>query len=106
MSAALCLVALAGAVLGKEGWDGIPATAFRNAMVSACRVAGFPMTRAKLSVFIEAAGYDRETFDPLVRITKGSPRYHEAPVRNSTGVVDLRARPLWEDGWEAVLDVT
>src|SRR5688500_438017 len=35
-----------------DGWPGIPAPAFRNAMISACRVAGFTMTRAKLSVFI------------------------------------------------------
>ena len=32
-----------------EGWIGIPASAFRQAMISACRLVGFKMTLAKLS---------------------------------------------------------
>lgn len=84
-----------------DGSHGIPAPAFRNGMISACRMAGFKMTHAKLSVFIEADGYDTEDGTPLVRITKGKPRYHESYVRNATGVVDLRARPMWDIGWQA-----
>ena len=89
----------------KGGWHGIPAPAFRNAMISACRVVGFKMTHAKLSVFIEADGFDSDDGTPLVKITKGSPVYHEASVRNDSGVCDIRARPMWREGWEAKLRI-
>jgi len=83
-------------------WHGIPAPCFRNAMISACRTIGVPMTRAKLSVFVLADGIDAEG-TPLVRITKGKPERHDAAVRNATGVVDIRARPMWKPGWRAKL---
>ena len=88
-----------------EGWYGIPATAFRNAMVSACRMAQFKMTHAKLSVFILADGMDQDGHTPLVRITKGEPQYLETAARNDNGGCDLRARPLWSPGWEATVAV-
>jgi len=59
------------------------------------------MTHAKLSVFIEADGFDVDDGTPLVKITKGQPIYHEAAVRNDSGVCDIRARPMWREGWEA-----
>lgn len=86
-----------------EGWCGIPAPAFRNACISACRVVGFQMTKAKLSIFCEADGIDKDDAMPLVKITKGSPSKFEAAVRNESGVCDLRARPMWQPGWEAVV---
>ncbi|MFI4881784.1 MAG: hypothetical protein ACIAQU_04285 [Phycisphaerales bacterium JB064] len=89
----------------KEGWIGIPAPAFRNAMISACRLVNFTMTRAKLSVFVEPDGFDRDDGTPLVRITKGEPRYVEHMVRNATGVADIRPRPMWDAGWEASVTV-
>lgn len=88
-----------------EGWCGIPAASFRNAMVSACKVCGFAMTRAKLTVFVVADGFDREDGTPLVRITKGEHNPWRSPVRNDTGVVDIRSRPMWREGWEAVVNV-
>lgn len=88
-----------------QGWCGIPAPAFRNAMISACKIAGFQMTRAKLSVFVEADGFDSDDGTPLVKITKGKPHYSEMSVRNETGVCDLRARPMWDAGWQAKLRV-
>lgn len=84
-----------------EGWGGIPAPAFRNAMISACRLVGFAMTRAKLSIFIEADGYDVDDRTPLVRI-EGDVKTHESYARNESGVVDLRWRPIWEQ-WEATV---
>lgn len=84
-----------------EGWRGIPAAAIRNALISACRLVGFHMSKAKLSIFVEPDGFDAEDGTPLVRITKGEPIYHESYVRNESGVVDLRARPMWLPGWEA-----
>lgn len=88
----------------KEGWLGIPAPAFRNAMISACRLIGFKMTHAKLSVFVEADGIDAKDGTPLVRII-GDPRIHEASVRNESGVADIRWRPMWEE-WSARVRVT
>ena len=37
-----------------EGWDGIPAAAIRNGLISACRLVNFKMTIAKLSLFVQA----------------------------------------------------
>ena len=88
-----------------EGWCGIPAPAFRNAMISACRVVGFQMTRAKLAIFVMADGFDADDGTPLVRITKGKPVYTELAVKNETGVCDLRPRPMWREGWEAVVRI-
>lgn len=88
-----------------EGWCGIPAPAFRNAMISACRIVGFKMTIAKLSVFVEADGFDVHDSTPLVRITKGEPEYFETTVRLATGVIDIRPRPMWQPGWEAKVRV-
>lgn len=87
----------------REGWHGIPAPSFRNAAISACRIVGFKMTLAKLSIFIEADGFDADDGTPLVKII-GKPRVHEGFVRNETGVADIRHRPMWEQ-WEAKLRV-
>ncbi len=84
-----------------EGWHGIPASAFRNAMISACRICGFQMTKAKLAVWVKADGFDKDG-TPLVKITKGEPRYHETYARNANKSVDLRARPMWDE-WEATV---
>jgi hypothetical protein len=85
--------------ISKKGWLGIPAPAFRNALISACRIVGFKMTLAKLSIFIEADGFDRDDKTPLVKIN-GECHPHEALVRNATGVVDIRWRPMFEE-WSA-----
>jgi hypothetical protein len=82
-----------------EGWLGIPAPAFRNAMIDACRLVGFVMTKAKLSIFVEADGIDANDGTPLVRII-GEPRIHKGWGRNSNGGADLRWRPMWEK-WSA-----
>lgn len=91
--------------ISSDGWCGIPAAGFRSAMISACRLVGFQMTRAKLSFFIEADGFDKEDGIPLVKITKGKPEYFESCVRLETGVVDIHARPMWREGWEAIIRV-
>jgi hypothetical protein len=89
----------------EEGWCGIPAPAFRSAMIRACSLAGFVMVTARMSIFIEPDGIDAEDGTPLVKITKGEPIYHESAVRIAMGTVDLRARPMWKPGWEAKLKV-
>jgi len=87
------------------GWRGIPATAFREALVSACRVVGFAMTRAKLSLFCVADGYDKYDRTPLVKFTKGEPHQHTQYVINDSGVADLRSQAMWEPGWEAIVRI-
>lgn len=86
-------------------WCGIPANGLRAGMVSACRLCGFKMTWAKLSFFVLADGYDDDDGTPLVRITQGEPHISITPARNDNGSVDLRARPMWEPGWEAEVRV-
>lgn len=86
-----------------EGWYGIPAGAFRQAMISACRLVGFKMTLAKLSVFVEADGFDAVDGVPLVKI-EGTPARLDMAVRNATGVADIRVRPIWRE-WSADLRV-
>jgi len=89
--------------IATDGWIGIPAGAIRAAMISACRLVGFKMTLAKLSIFVQADGYDKVDGVPLIRI-EGKPEKIEMAVRNQTGVVDLRVRPMWRD-WEAVVKI-
>ena len=91
--------------ISTQGWCGIPAPAFRNAMVSACKVVGFAMTRAKLSVFIEADGFDKDDGTPLVKITKGKPKQLDLPVRIAMGSTDIHSRPMWNPGWEALVRI-
>jgi hypothetical protein len=73
-------------------------------MISACRTVGFKMTLAKLSVFVEADGFDKQDGTPLVKITKGEPKYCEHMVRIQQ-TVDVRARAMWNEGWEAELRI-
>jgi hypothetical protein len=87
-----------------EGWDGINAACFRNAMISACRLVGFKMTMAKMSVFIVADGYDAEEGTPLVRILGKEPEVTSMAARNATGVIDVRIRPMWRE-WECELRI-
>jgi hypothetical protein len=89
-----------------EGWFGINASAFRNAIISVCRLVNFKMTLAKLSVFIEADGFDEFDFVPLVRIVKGERQKIETPLPNANGVRDIRVRSLWPPGWECVVRIT
>lgn len=90
--------------VSRDGWHGIPAPAFRNALVSSCRTAGFTMTMAKMTIFCEADGFGTDG-TPLVRITKGTPRRMDAAVRNATGVADIRPRPMFDEGWEAAVRI-
>ncbi len=89
--------------LSREGWHGCPASAFRNAMISACRIVGFQMTRAKLAVFIEADGYDAVDGTPLVKLV-GKPHEFKMAVRNDNGSCDIRCRPMWDE-WSIDLRV-
>jgi hypothetical protein len=84
--------------IGIDGNAGVPAGAFRNAMISACRLVGFKMTMAKLSVFVEADTFDAVDGVPLVHI-HGNWERLDMHTRNATGVVDIRVRPMWREWW-------
>jgi len=88
----------------EDGWSGLPAPGFRAAMISACKLCGFVMTRGKLALKVLADGVGTDG-TPLVKFTKGKPKYTEMPVRNATGVIDIRARPMWDPGWQSKLCV-
>lgn len=80
--------------IGVDGKNGVPAGAFRNAMISACRLVGFKMTLAKLSIFVEADTFDAVDGVPLVHL-HGDWERLDMHTRNATGVVDIRVRPMW-----------
>jgi hypothetical protein len=88
-----------------DGWHGFPASMTRNALISSCRLVGFPMTRAKLSIFVIADGFDATEGVPLVRIHNSEPEMWKSHVRNSNGEADVRARPMYRAGWEAILSL-
>jgi hypothetical protein len=90
---------------GAPGKYGVPASCFRQAMVSACRIVGFKMTLAKLALFVDPDDIDADDSSPLVLFSKGLPEYFEACTRNETGVADIRARGRWNAGWEINLRV-
>lgn len=78
--------------ISSMGWDGIPATAFKGAMVGACRlVDNLNMTLAKRLFFVEADDIDAG----LVRI-HGEPEMRQDMVRLETGVADIRFRPMYQ----------
>ena len=87
-----------------KGRRGIPANAFRAAMISACRLVGAKMTIGKMTLFVESDTFDEDDGTPLVFIN-GKPKMDVRPVRNATGVADLRARGMWMPGWTAKVRV-
>lgn len=80
-----------------EGWVGIPAAAIRNACIDVCRMVGYKMTHAKMSIFAEADGLDAVDGQPLIRLDAGEPERMTMPVRNANGSTDLRVRPMWRE---------
>ncbi len=78
---------------------GIPATAFKAAMVGACRFfEGLTMTQAKLLFYVEGIGKDQ-----LVPI-EGKGEMRTDTPRNATGVADLRYRYSFHP-WSARLTI-
>lgn len=92
--------------VSSEGWNGIPASAFRTAAIDACRLIGFKMTLAKMSIFVLPDGFDAVDGTPLVRITKGKPERVDHLVRMGPqgASTDIRPRPMWKT-WEVELTV-
>ena len=86
--------------ISKEGWDGFHAGSVRNAMISACRLVGFKMTLAKLSVFVLQDGWDAaEPQIPLIRIYGKAVRQDDM-ARVETGQPYVTIRAAYHD-WSA-----
>jgi hypothetical protein len=81
--------------ISEDGWVGVPAAAIRNACIDVCRMVGFKMTHARMSVFCEADGIDVVDGAPLVRLDAPDPERLDMATRNATGVADIRVRPMW-----------
>jgi hypothetical protein len=83
-----------------DGRAGIPATAFKAAMVGACRFFdGMTMTEAKLKFYVVGEGPDQ-----LVPI-EGTQALREDTPRNANGSADLRYRYEFRD-WKAKLRIS
>lgn len=83
-----------------KGWDGFHAGSIRNAMISACRLVGFKMTLAKMSVFVVEDGRDAEEPQiPLIRIY-GKPIKQEDMARVETGQPYVTVRAAYHE-WNA-----
>lgn len=80
-----------------DGRPGLPATAFKGAMVAACRFfQGLPMTEGRLMLYVKGEGPDQ-----LVPL-EGTEQIREDMPRNATGVVDLRYRTALLAGVEGI----
>lgn len=87
-----------------EGWDGFNVAAVRCAMISACRLVGFKMTLAKLSLFVIADGRDEaEPEFGLIRIF-GKARRLESVARVETGQAYITIRPCYDE-WSAQVKI-
>lgn len=90
--------------ISKEGWDGFHAGAIRNAMISACRLVGFKMTLAKMSVFVIRDGIDAEEPQiPLIRIY-GKAEKQEDMARVETGQPYVTVRAAYHE-WSAKIRI-
>lgn len=88
----------------KDGWDGFNASSIRAAMISACRLVGFKMTLAKMSVFVEPDGWDKEEPQiPLIRI-HGKPVRQDDMARVETGQPYVTVRAAYHD-WTADIKI-
>lgn len=90
--------------VSKDGWDGFHAGSIRNAMISACRLVGFKMTLAKMSVFVIPDGWDqKEPQIPLIRIY-GKPVKQEDMARVQTGQPYVTVRAAYHN-WSAKIRI-
>jgi hypothetical protein len=90
--------------ISREGWDGFNAASIRVAMVDACRLVGYKMTLAKMSVFVEADGWDKfEPQIPLIRIF-GKAQRQDDMARVETGQPYITVRAAYMD-WSAKIRI-
>ena len=90
--------------VSKDGWDGFNASAIRSALISACRLVGFKMTIAKLTIFDMPDGADKA--EPQIRLIRiiGTPVKQEDMARVETGQPYVTVRAAYHD-WKARIRV-
>ena len=91
--------------ISREGWDGFNVASVRCALISACRLVGFKMTLAKLSVFVEEDGRDKD--EPqfgLIRILDAKPVMQQDIARVETGQAYVTIRAAYHD-WKAKIRI-
>jgi hypothetical protein len=87
-----------------SGRHGIPAVAFRAAMLSACRAAGYTMKLAKQAIV--NIDHDEISTDGMGLIyIEGTPKRDIRAVRIGQGQTNLAVRPMWMPGWRVTLRV-
>lgn len=87
-----------------EGWEGFNASAIRAACISACRLVGFKMTLAKMSIFVEPDGWDKlEPQIPLIRIV-GQSTLQTDMARVETGQPYVTVRAAYH-AWSANIKI-
>jgi hypothetical protein len=90
--------------VSSQGWEGFHVGAIRSAMISACKLVGFPMTKAKLCVFVQEDGRDAlEPQIPLVRIYGKSIKQQDM-ARVETGQPYIVYRAAYHE-WYSVLRI-
>lgn len=91
--------------ISADGWDGFNVASIRCAMISACRLVGFKMTLAKLSVFVEADGRDKD--EPqfgLIKIIGAKAVMQQDIARVETGQAYVTIRAAYHN-WKAKVRV-
>lgn len=85
---------------------GFPAGAFKNCMVDACSfIDSITKVSTRGSLFVLAPNPQNLIEIQGEVIGDESNEWNETPVRNASGVADLRYRPLFAPGWTAVLEI-
>jgi hypothetical protein len=90
--------------ISTDGWDGFNATSIRNALIEVCRLVGFKMILAKMSIFCIEDGWDKEEPQtPLCHILDAKAEKQEdmGRVQNGNPYVIIRAR--YNVGWRAII---
>ncbi len=91
--------------ISKEGWDGFNVASIRCAIISACRLVGFKMTLAKLSVFVESDGVDKlEPQFGLIKILNAKAVMQQDIARVETGQAYVCIRAAYH-GWKAKIRI-
>ena len=90
--------------VSKEGWDGFNASSIRCALIDVCRLVGFKMTLAKMSIFVVEDGWDAlEPQIPLVKIM-GKAVMQQDMARVETGQPYITVRAAYHD-WKAKVKI-
>lgn len=89
--------------VSRDGAFGIPANGIKRALVAACRLTGFHMSKAKQLILIHADMYGDDG-TPLVKINS-VPTMVRNIVRLPSGAPNIAVRAMFPEGWTATLRI-